>query len=294
MEGRSSAEPIGWTTRRLLEWTTGFFERRGLEHARLRSELLLAHVLGRSRLELYMDPHRPANDLEKAAFHDLVERAAGHEPVDYLVGHCSFYSLTFKVNPSVLIPRPSTETLVEHVIEHARRTPGLHHPVIADVGTGSGVIAITLAKHIPGSRVIATDLSQDALHVAKQNAQALSVGDQIEFRIGDLLEPLKGVTVDYLVSNPPYISDTEWEVVPTNVKDYEPHLALRSGADGLDHLRPLIEQAPAYLNRPGQLVVEIAASQKQAVLGILDPNLSNPHVLADHEGLPRVLVADTR
>lgn len=288
--------PETWSTRRLLHWTTQYFERRGIDSPRLSAEMLLAHVLGTTRLKLYMDPDRPATELERAAFRELVERAIAHEPVDYLVGQAPFFSMLLKVNPAVLVPRPSTETLVEHVIQHARRTPGFAAPLIADIGTGSGAIAIALAKHIPGARVIATDIAEDSLAVAKENAAALGVADRIDFRQGDLLAPLRGLgeRVRYLVSNPPYIPDHEWEAVPPNVKNHEPHRALRGGTDGLDLIRPLIADGPALMDVPGLLLIEIAASQKAAAMDLtrLNPLLRNAQVLPDHEALPRVLVAD--
>lgn len=259
--------------------------------------MLLAHVLGQPRLKLYMDPHRPASELERSAYRGLVERAMRDEPVDYLVGQSPFFSMMLKVGPAVLIPRPSTETLVEHVLQHQRRTPGFAGPRIADVGTGSGAIAIALAKQLAKSgapfSVIATDIRPEALAVAKDNAVAQGVADWIDFRQGDLLEPLRGERLTYLVSNPPYIPDHEWEAVQPNVKDHEPTHALRGGVDGLDYIRPLIEQARLYLADPGQLVVEIAACQKQAVIDLATTHgLRHPCVLVDHERLPRVLVAD--
>jgi len=283
-----------WTTRRLLAWTTDYFSKKGIDSARLSAEMLLAHVLEVPRLKLYIDPDRPASELERAAFRDLVERAAKHEPVDYLTGQAPFFSLMMKVTPAVLIPRPSTETIVEHIIQHARRTPGFLAPTIADIGTGSGAISIALTKNIPMAHVIATDISADALLVAKENAQTHGVADRIEFRLGSLFAPLHGQRVRYLISNPPYISDAEWAEVAPNVKDYEPVGALRGGTDGLQFIRPIIEQAHLHLDSPGQLLVEIAASQKQAVLDIARhaPRLRDATVLADHESLPRVLVAD--
>ncbi|MFA9479586.1 peptide chain release factor N(5)-glutamine methyltransferase [Phycisphaerales bacterium AB-hyl4] len=285
-----------WTTRRLLEWTAEHLKRHGVDSPRLSSEMLLSHVLGVQRLKLYMDPDRPASELERAAFRELVERASQHEPVDYLVGQSSFFSMMFKVSPAVLVPRPSTETVVEHVIQHARRTPGFHNATIADVCTGSGAIAVALAKHMPHARVIATDLYEDALAIARENAKRHDVSDRIEFRHGNLLDALGSDRVQYLVSNPPYISDEEWDAVAPNVKDYEPVHALRSGVDGLRDLRVLIAHAREHLARPGQVVFEIAASQKKAVLALAEEadGLTNAHVLADHEGLPRVLVADAR
>ncbi|MEX2672942.1 MAG: peptide chain release factor N(5)-glutamine methyltransferase [Phycisphaeraceae bacterium] len=292
---RRTADP-DWTTRRLLEWTAEHLKRCGVDNPRLASEMLLAHVLGVQRLKLYMDPHRPASELERATFRALVERAARHEPVDYLVGLSPFFSMMFKVSPAVLVPRPSTETVVEHVIQHARRTPGFHSPLIADLCTGSGAIAIALAKHMPHARVIATDLYEDALAVARENAEQHGVSDRIEFRQGSLYEPLGSERVQYLVSNPPYISEAEWDAVAPNVKDYEPEHALRGGADGLRDLRVLIAHAREHLERPGQAVFEIAASQKKAVLALVEAadGLTNAHVLADHEALPRVLVSDAR
>jgi len=294
MAGGSENE--SWTTRRLLVWTQSYFERRGVGSPRLAAEMLLAHVLGTTRIRLYTDLDRPANELERAAFRQLVERVAAHEPVDYLIGHAPFFSMMFKVTPAVLIPRPSTETLVEHVIQHARRVPGFASPLIVDIGTGSGAIAIALAKHLPDCRVIATDKSAEALAIARENAATHKVTDRIEFRQGDLFEPIQDLKhrVRYLVSNPPYISDAEWEQVAPNVKDYEPHHALRGGVDGLDYIRPLIAHAHEYLDDPAQLVIEIAASQKKAVLdlAVQARGLTNAQVLADHEALPRVLVAD--
>lgn len=293
--GKGSSAPQRWTTRRLLAWTADYFAKRGIDNPRLAAEMLLAHVLGAKRIMLYADADRPASELERAAFRDLVERAAAHEPVDYLVGQSPFFSLGFKVTPAVLIPRPSTETLVDHVIQHSRRTPGFKTPLIADVGVGSGAIAVTLAKNIPGSRVIATDISAEALAIARENAATHGVSDRIDFREGDLLEPLADQRgrLHYLVSNPPYIPDGEWAAVAPNVKGHEPTHALRGGVDGLKFVRPLIQGAAVLLADPGQLVVEIAAVTRDKVMQLArDAGLRNPHVLADHEALPRILVAD--
>lgn len=286
-----------WTTKRLLQWTTVAFEKKGMDSPRVCAEMLLSHVLDQPRLKLYMDPHRPASDLERAAFRALVERALQDEPVDYLVGQAPFFSLLLKVSPTVLIPRPSTETLVEHVLQHHRRTPGFANPRVADVGTGSGAIAVALAKQFAqagsDATVVATDLSEDALSVAAENAEAHGVADRIDFRQGDLLEPLRGERFTYLVSNPPYIPDHEWGAVEPNVKDHEPTQALRGGAEGLDLIRPLIQNAKQHLADPGQLVVEIAACQKEQVIALArEQGLRHPSVLVDHEKLPRVLVAD--
>lgn len=283
-----------WTSGKLLEWTAGYLERCDVDSPRLSAELLLAHVLQLPRIKLYMEMDRPASELERAAYRDLVERAAAHEPVQYLVGTASFFSLTFEVDKRVLIPRPSTETLVEQVVQHQRRTPGFASPLIADVGTGSGAIAVSLAKSIPECRVIATDVSPEALEVARKNVERHGLGDRVELREGRSFEPLRGERVTYLVSNPPYISDEEWAAVARNVKEHEPVGALRGGADGLSVVRELVAGCHEFLKRPGQLVVEIAASQREAALGLAggNENLTNIRVLPDHERLPRMLLAD--
>ncbi|MAE60727.1 MAG: protein-(glutamine-N5) methyltransferase, release factor-specific [Planctomycetaceae bacterium] len=290
----SQDQPTTWTTRQLLDWTAQYLEHKHVDVPRLAAELLLGHVLETPRIKLYMDMDRPASPLERAAFRDLVEKAVDHHPVQYLLGQAFFFSLEFEVNPDVLIPRPSTETLVQHVIEHARRTPGFRNPLIVDLGTGSGAIAIALAANLTDARLIATDISEPALDVARRNAQRHGVADRIDFRLGPLFEPLAGVRAHGLVSNPPYISDAEWQQVLPNVRDYEPAHALRAGPTGTDVLSPLIAHATEYLNDPGQLVVEIAASQQQIAIDLVNQatGLTAPRVLPDHERLPRMLLAD--
>ncbi len=256
--------------------------------------MLLSHVLGCERIGLYMDLDRPVSELERAAFRDLVERAVSDEPVQYLVGEGHFYSMRFEVNREVLIPRPCTEMLVEHVVEHSKHVPGHKHAVIADIGTGSGCIGISIAKHLPDCHVVAVDISEGALGVARRNAERHGVMDRMEFRCGDLYEGVKGERFDFVVSNPPYISDAEWEDVEANVKDYEPEGATRGGEDGLAVLRPLIGGAREYLKEGGQLVVEIAASQGGVVKRLVEVNdgLREGRVLRDFEGHERMLLAE--
>ncbi|MEE9405242.1 MAG: peptide chain release factor N(5)-glutamine methyltransferase [Algisphaera sp.] len=279
-----------WTTRRLLQWTTQHFEERHVDSPRVCAEMLLSHVLKVERLRLYMEPDRPASDAERTQYRDLVTRAGQHEPVDYLVGRAPFFGLELEVNPAVLIPRPSTETLVEFVLQDARHREG--NPIaLADVCTGSGAVAVALAKHLPAASVVATDLSEPALEVARRNIIEHGVADQIDVRRGDLYAPLAEARFDYLLSNPPYIRDAEWADVAPNVKDHEPTTALRSGTDGLDHLRPLIAAAADHLNPGGHALFEHAASHEDDVLALATAaGFSNAHVLRDHERLPRVLV----
>ena len=287
-----------WTTRRLLTWIGEHMGSKGIESPRLVAEMLLAHVIGCDRMRLYMEVDRPATPSELTSLRELVARAAKHEPVQYLVGNAWFFGREFRVDPSVLIPRPSSETLVEHVLQW-RKTPAGHaNPVIADIGTGSGCIAITLAAQLSDAHLIATDIWPRALALAEQNAAHHDVADRVEFLTGDGLEPLRerpgGVRVDVICSNPPYISDTEWAEVAPNVRDYEPMTALRGGVDGLDVIGVLIAEAGPLIKPGGKLVVEIAHSQRDAVIEMIGAAdlLTDPLVLKDHEDFWRVLVAE--
>lgn len=282
-----------WDTRRLIRWTTGFLEKKNVDSPQLAAEMLLAHVLGVERIRLFMEFDRPSDPEERATFKALVERAANHEPVQYLVGSASFYSLDFEVDSTVLIPRPSTATLVDQIVWFHRENPNRESFRIADIGTGSGIIAVCLAKHLPGCQVVATDISRGSLAVAERNASKIGVADSIDFREGSLFDPLGDETFDIIVSNPPYIPDNEWAEVLPNVRDYEPVHALRAGVDGLDVIRPLVQAAAKRLNKNGRLVVEIAASQKQAVIDLVNEcdGLHSPEVKDDDEAFPRMLIA---
>lgn len=252
-----------WTTRRLLAWTSDYLERKAVDSPRLAAEMLLAHVLEVPRIKLYMDMDRPASPLERSAYRCLVERAAAHEPVQYLVGQTSFFSLDFVVTPDVLIPRPSTETLVEHIIQRVKRTPGLAAPVIADVGTGSGCIAIALARHLPQATIDAVDISPAALAVARANAERLAPG-RITFHQGNLLQPISH-RPHLIIANLPYITDAEWTQLDDGVKSHEPTLALRGGRDGLALIRELLGQAVDKLSPNGAIFLEIGWRQGTAV-----------------------------
>lgn len=308
--GAANATDETWTTRRLLRWMTDHFQAKGLDSPQKMAQMLLAHVLGCERLRLFMEADRPASAAERSVLRDLVGRALNHEPVQYLVGHEWFFSRQFEVDRSTLIPRPCTETLVEHVLQWVRRRPGGGRGAeggsalssaaglrIADVGTGTGCIAVSLAAQLPGARVVATDIVAAALDLARRNAVRHKVDDRIEWRLGDGLAPLAdgpaGQRYDVICSNPPYIPDHEWDAVASNVKDHEPVSALRGGVDGLAVLRPLIEGARAMLEPGGMLAVEIAHCLRDEAFEIARrAGFSGPTVLKDQENLWRVLVAE--
>jgi release factor glutamine methyltransferase len=271
--------------------------------------MLLAHTIGCDRLRLYMEADRPASPLERAALRDLVARALRHEPIQYLIGQAWFFGLPFAVDRRVLIPRPCTQIIVERVLQHARARPGFGGSagdalLIIDLCTGSGCIGIALAKHLPHARVLCTDISADALEVARANAERHGVADRVDFRAGDLLEPVlahpaagrRGAAA-YIVANPPYIPDAEWESqMGENVKGHEPDLALRGGADGLALVRPIIEHAPPLIREGGLLAVETAAATADDARALAEasPLLERIEIARDQDGLPRTLLAQRR
>jgi release factor glutamine methyltransferase len=335
----TTAPPTTWTTRTLLEWISGKLTEREVDSPRRMAELLLAHVIGCDRLRLYMETDRLATDDEKLVLRDLVKRAMSHEPIQYLVGKETFYSLEFKTDARALIPRPSSQTIIDEAIRMLRpaitqteirpeghdpdfdsddapdpasetQTPSAPLPasatpkrpepeagpplLIADVCTGTGCLAITLAKNLPGARLIATDISADALSLARENAEAHSLTERVEFVEGDLLVPLKNAgPFDAIVSNPPYIPDSEWDAVEPNVKDHEPELALRAGPDALRLVSPLIEHGPGSLKPGGVLLIELASCSAADALKLArsQPMLENARILKDIDGLDRVLAA---
>jgi release factor glutamine methyltransferase len=279
---------------RILEWTAQHLKKSGSDTPRLDAELLLAKARACPRIQLYVQFNEVVPDAQRAVMRDLVRRRAQSEPVAHLVGHREFFSLDFAVSPDVLIPRPDTETLVLDLITHARRLPA---PAILDVATGSGCIAIAAAVQVPAARVTASDVSPAALTLARQNADRHGVAARITFLEGDLLAPLPaGAQFDFLVSNPPYIPTAQLETLDREVRDYEPRLALDGGPDGLRFLATLLQQAPSVLVPGGRLLLEFTPEQAPALLELAtaQPELSDPAVLKDLAGRPRVLVATRR
>jgi len=253
-----------WTVQKLLDWTREHFRARGLESPRLCAELLLAHCLDCERIELYTRYTAVPTDEQRGRFRELVRRAAAGEPIAYLIGHREFFGLDFRVTPDVLIPRPETEVLVERTIELVRRSEGRLHTIL-DLGTGSGCIAISLARHLPDVQLAASDISEAALAVARENAERLGVSDRIELRAGDLFEPWADrVPFDVIVTNPPYIAEPELPGLPASVRDYEPRVALVAGDDGLAMLRRILDAVPQVLRPGGHLLTELAWNQAAA------------------------------
>lgn len=283
------------TIRELLAATQEWFEKRGIESARLDAELLLADALQESRMNLYLDRDRPLKAEEVAAYRERVKRRGQFEPVAYIVGEKEFYGRAFAVSPAVLIPRPDTESVVEACLE--RLAPDESRTVI-DVGTGSGCIAITLACERPRLQVVGIDISDEALEMARKNAEALGVADRCRFVKGDLLSvddesvrSMPAESVAMVVSNPPYISGEQMKTLMPDVRDHEPDLALRGkGADGLGHYRTMVEQTTERLAKDGALVFEIGFDQGAGIRTLSAPGLSKADVQKDLSGNDRIAI----
>jgi len=257
--------------------------------------LLLMHVLGADRAALIAHPERELTGEQVEAYRALIEQRAAGKPVPYLTGRRAFYNLDFVVTPAVLIPRPETEHLIEATLEWAQQwAEGRRGLCIVDVGTGSGAIAVTLAANLPDARVWAVDVSAAALDVARLNAERYGVIERITFVQGDLLQPLivAGAQADAIAANLPYIARDELGTLA--VARYEPRLALDGGADGLDLIRRLLEQAPRVLAHPGLLLMEIGAGQGARVCALAEATFPGARVrlLHDYAGHDRVVVVE--
>lgn len=264
-----------------------------VDQERRTAGILLCHVLGIERTHLLTRSEEQIDDGRYREYLSLVDRRAAGEPVQYIIGHQEFYGLDFIVTPDVLIPRPETEFLVERVIRLARESRN-QTPIIVDLGTGSGCIAVTLALHLPRARVIATDSSNAALDVARANAERLGARSRIDFVGGDLFAPLiernLESAVDVIASNPPYVAADRPELVQREVSEWEPHAALFGGIDGLDFYRRLLPDAPRYLKPGGYLVLEIGYGQLGPIVEIANSSaLELVDVTNDLQGLPRTL-----
>jgi release factor glutamine methyltransferase len=256
-----------WTVLALLRWTRDHFAAQGIETARLDAECLLAHVLAVPRLDLYLAFDAPVASRDRAAYRELVRRRARERvPVAQLVGEKEFWSLALKVTPDVLVPRPDSETLVAAALD---RLPEAESEArVLDVGTGSGALILAIAVERPRAHLVATDISQAALEIARENADAHGMADRIRWAAGDLFEPVAGQRFDLIVSNPPYVAETQRGELPPELA-HEPDLALFAGREGTDVLSQLAEGAQALLAPGGALALELAPEQAATVAGWL-------------------------
>ena len=281
-----------WTIGSLLRWTTDYLRQHGSITPRLDAEVLLAEVHGCQRINLYIAYEELASDETRVAYRELVRRRAEGTPVAYLVGRREFYSHQFRVTPDVLIPRPETEFVLVALLDLVKQLEG--RPIeVVDVGTGSGILAICAALHIPDCRVTAIDISPASLHVAQTNAASQKVEDRVEFVEGNLLAALDpDQIVDFIVSNPPYVSEVEWESLAPNIREHEPRQALVAGETGTEVIAQLIQQAPAHLRLGGWLVFEISPMILDQVenLFVDAPGLGPTRIVKDLAHHPRVVL----
>jgi release factor glutamine methyltransferase len=291
----SSAD--AWTIGRLLQWTADFLKRHGADSPRLDAEVLLAEALGCQRIELYTAFDETPDDGPRTRFRELVRQRAEGRPVAYLVGRREFYSHSFRVTPEVLIPRPETELLVVALLDLARARPADGRLAIADVGTGSGILAVCAAKHLPGCRVTAIDLSRAALEVARFNAAAHGVTDQIALVVSDLFAAVgPDERFDFIVSNPPYVAEAELAKLPRDVRDFEPRAALVAGPQGTEVIARLVPQAAERLRPGGWLLIEVSPMVHDAARAIVaaEPRLTVGATIKDLARLPRVVPAQRK
>ena len=262
---RERPGPQRWSVLELLRWTTAHFEARGIDGARLDAECLLAAALGIDRLRLYLEFEKPVQAEERARFRELVRRRAGERvPVAQLLGRKEFWSLELAITPDVLVPRPETEILVQALLDTLpERGAALR---VLEIGTGSGAIALALASELAGAAITATDICEKALEVARGNADQLRHADRIEFLRGRCYEPVAGRRFDRVVSNPPYLADSEQPGLAPELR-HEPAQALFAGAEGLEVLSELVDRAPAALEPGGWLAVEVAPAQAAGIAG---------------------------
>lgn len=290
-----------WTVLRLLTWTTDYLKSHGSDSPRLEAEVLLAHARGCERIGLYTAFDEVVSDEVRAAFRDLVKRRAEGAPVAYLVGKREFYSLSFRVTPDVLIPRPETEFVVLAALDAIKSSKfdvqGSKLMEVADVGTGSGAIAVSIARHAPDCRVVATDISASALAIARENAEANGVADRIEFMECDLLGKLPAEPrFSVIASNPPYIGESEIGTLAPGVRDHEPRQALFAGPAGTEVIERLIPQAAERLVAGGWLILEISPLIAPAVVELIsvDGRFEPATITKDLAGLQRVIKSRRR
>jgi release factor glutamine methyltransferase len=276
---------VRWHIKDVLQWTASYLKTKGISTARLDSEVLLAHCLGVDRLHLYLNLERPLTAEERLRYRELVRRRALREPVSLIIGRKEFWSLQFRVESGVLVPRPDTEIIVETILKVVQN---IVSPSILEIGTGSGAISIAVAREKPLARMFATDIDLKAAKLAAYNARNLQT--EISFMVADLFSAIKrGALFDVVCSNPPYIPD---EILPTLDPEinYEPWTALKGGPDGLDVIRKIILEAPNFLAPGALLVLEMGSDQEDAVRGLMeDAGFKSIESIQDLSGKPRVV-----
>lgn len=281
-----------WTIGRILKWTEQYFKDKGIESPRLDAEVLLAHVLEKQRIYLYVHFDEPLQPGELAAYREMIKKRVLRVPVAQILGEKEFMGLTFKVTADTLVPRPDTEILVQAAVDRLRAMAGEEPLRFADIGTGSGAICLSVLHYLAGTVADTVDISPAARAVAEENAASLGLADRITFHTGDLLQPLSGISFAAILSNPPYIPEADIAKLAPEVRLKEPHTALSGGQDGLDFYRRLAEEAPAMLVPGGFTAFEVGIHQAGDVADLLkaNPLIDRTEILPDYAGIDRVVV----
>jgi len=265
--------PKTWTIQSLLKVSTDYLKQKDIENPRLDAEVLLAFQLNMDRVSLYLSFDKPLGEKEISGYRNLIKRRVLREPLQYITGVQEFWSLSFKVNPNVLIPRPESELLVSQAIAKAKSNSSQNNDAlkILDLGTGSGVLAVSIARELSSAQVWATDISSDALKLAVENADRHGVSGNIQFRQGDLLDPLKdeGISFDIIMSNPPYVASDEFQDLSLEITTFEPRTALDGREGGMYYIEKIVSEGQRYLNKGGWLMIEMAPNQTENALAML-------------------------
>jgi len=280
----------------IISLSTDYLKAKGIVQPRLNAELLLSEVLGKSRIEIYLEYDRPLAEKELSSLRELLRARAAHKPLQYVLGKTEFFSLPFLLTEGVFIPRPETEILVEEVINRVEGASPEDEIIICDVGTGCGCIAISVAHNVQNCRVYASDISPEAIAVAKGNAEKNGVADRVVLLQGDMFEPFNqcgAPRADVIVSNPPYIAEEDWDSLPDEVKRFEPRECLLAGKGGLDFLRRLIGCAEPSLKPGGSIFLEIGEAQRDAVIALLEARNKYVDIVTrkDYNGRDRIVFA---
>jgi len=284
----------------LLNWSTHCLRDHQVDNPRLNAELLLARSLNLSREELYTHLQDPYVEEEKGRFEGLIRKRLSGEPLQYILGYQEFWSIHFKVDPRVLIPRPETELLVEQSLSVLTAACLKRTPYVLEIGTGSGAVAISLATELKDLFVVATDVSGEALLLARENARSAGVLQRIKFVNGDLFSPIRRMPdqepFDLILSNPPYIHRSRIQNLAKEIKDYEPTMALNGGEDGMEFYRSIVSQGPSYLRRGGWLLLEVGKGQGKRLSAMIEAegSFSRPERIKDLSGIERVVKVQIR
>jgi len=282
------------TVLEVIKLSTEYLQKKGVESPRANAEILLAEILKCKRLELYLAFDKPLAENEVQVYREAIRKRGLRIPLQYIVGNVEFYGLKLIVNENVLIPRPETELLVEKIINDSDKTTNLK---ILDIGVGSGNISLSISKNLPNSKVVAIDISKTALDVANQNAKINPLQDRIEFRLFDIMnDNLNSLgKFDLIVSNPPYVSENDYESLEPELKNHEPKIALTDNSNGISFYKHIVEASEQLLKKPGKIYFELGIDQSAQVQEYFKQNnFTNIKITKDYSGIERIICGELK